>query len=56
MPNWVTNYIELEGDEKRIAEMKEAIKKDDYGLGTVDFNNEYATFIFELKRRYTTIL
>ena len=38
MPNWVTNYIELEGDEKRIAEMKEAIKKDDYGLGTMDFN------------------
>ena len=38
MPNWVTNYIELEGDEKRIAELKEAIKKDDYSLGTVDFN------------------
>ena len=24
MPNWVTNFIELEGDEKRIAEMKES--------------------------------
>ena len=38
MPNWVTNFIELEGDEKRIAEMKESIKKDDFGLGTIDFN------------------
>ena len=28
MPNWVTNFIELEGDEKRIAEMKESIKKE----------------------------
>ena len=26
MPNWVTNFIELEGDEKRIAEMKKSIK------------------------------
>lgn len=38
MPNWVTNYIEFEGDEKRIAEMKEAIKYEEHGLGTIDFN------------------
>ena len=38
MPNWVKNCITLEGDEKRIAEMKEAIKADEIGLGTVDFN------------------
>ena len=29
---------QLKGDEKRIAEMKESIKKDDFGLGTIDFN------------------
>ena len=38
MPNWVTNFIELEGDEKRIDELKETIKNDEYGVGTVDFN------------------
>ena len=38
MPNWVTNFIELEGDEKRIAELREAVKYDDGGVGTVDFN------------------
>lgn len=38
MPNWVTNFIRLEGDEKRIRELKERIKDDEYGLGTIDFN------------------
>lgn len=38
MPNHVQNIITLKGDEKKIREMLEAIKNDDYGLGTVDFN------------------
>lgn len=38
MPNHVENIIALKGDERKIREMLEAIKNDDYGLGTVDFN------------------
>lgn len=38
MPNHVENIITLKGDEKRIREMLEAIKNDDFGLGTLDFN------------------
>ena len=38
MPNHVTNYIKLVGDANRIAELKERIKNDKYGLGTIDFN------------------
>lgn len=38
MPNHVTNIVTYEGDRKQIAEMLEAIKKDDLGIGTVDFN------------------
>lgn len=38
MPNHVKNIITIKGDEKKIREMLEAIKNDDYGLGTVDFN------------------
>lgn len=38
MPNHVTNIITYEGDRKQIAEMIEAIKKDELGIRTVDFN------------------
>lgn len=38
MPNHVENIITLKGDEKEIREMLEAIKNDDFGLGTLDFN------------------
>ena len=38
MPNHVENIITLKGDEKKIREMLEAIKNDDFGLGTLDFN------------------
>lgn len=38
MPNWVTNFIEMEGDEKRIAELKSAVRKEEHSTGTVDFN------------------
>lgn len=38
MPNHVENIIALKCDERKIREMLEAIKNDDYGLGTVDFN------------------
>lgn len=38
MPNHVTNIITYEGDRKQITEMLEAIKKDELGIGTVDFN------------------
>lgn len=38
MSNNVKNIIALNGDKKKIHEMFETIKNDDYGLGTVDFN------------------
>ncbi len=38
MPNHVTNIITYEGDRKQIAEMLEAIKNDEFGIGTLDFN------------------
>lgn len=38
MPNHVENIITFKGDKKKILEMLEAIKSNDYGLGTVDFN------------------
>lgn len=38
MPNHVENIITLQGDEKKIREMLEAIKNDDLGIGTIDFN------------------
>ena len=38
MPNWVTNYIQMEGDAKQIEKIKEEIKMDWGGLGTIDFN------------------
>lgn len=37
MPNHVTNIITYDGDRKQIAEMLEAIKNDELGFGTVDF-------------------
>lgn len=38
MPNHVENIITLQGDKKKIREMLEAIKNDDLGIGTIDFN------------------
>ncbi|MDO4563879.1 MAG: hypothetical protein Q4C12_08640, partial [Clostridia bacterium] len=38
MPNHVENYISLKGDERQITAMLEAIKSDEYGIGTIDFN------------------
>lgn len=38
MPNHVENIITLQGDEKKIREMLEAIQNDDLGIGTIDFN------------------
>ena len=38
MPNHVTNIITYEGDRKQIAEMLEAIKNDELGISTVEFN------------------
>ena len=37
MPNHVMNTLAFSGDAKRIREMKEKIKSDEYGLGTIDF-------------------
>ena len=37
MPNHVENIIQLRGDQKRIREMLEQIKDDDFGIGTIDF-------------------
>ncbi len=38
MPNWVRNQIRLSGSEEQIRALLEAVKSDEYGLGTVDFN------------------
>ena len=38
MPNHVINMIEIEGDPKRIAELREAVKHDDIGPGSIDFD------------------
>lgn len=38
MPNHVTNRIKFSGDSKRIRAIMEAIKHDEMGLGSVDFN------------------
>lgn len=38
MPNHVVNHISLHGDPEKIHEMLEAIKSDEIGVGSVDFN------------------
>lgn len=38
MPNHVTNIIEIKGNPSRIKAMFEAIKSDEHGLGSIDFN------------------
>lgn len=37
MPNHVTNILTVSGDPKRMAELFEAIKTEEYGLGSIDF-------------------
>ena len=38
MPNHVINTIKLTGDKDKIYAMLEAIKSDEFGIGTIDFN------------------
>lgn len=38
MPNHVVNHISLNGDPEKIRSMLEAIKSDELGVGSVDFN------------------
>lgn len=38
MPNHVTNIIEIKGDPARVKALFEAIKSDEFGLGSIDFN------------------
>lgn len=38
MPNHVNNIIKLTGDRKRIEELLEAVKADEIGIGSLDFN------------------
>jgi hypothetical protein len=38
MPNHVVNYIRFEGDANKIIELKNAIKNDRFGVGTIDFD------------------
>lgn len=38
MPNHVTNIIEIKGDPAWIKSLFEAVKNDEYGLGSIDFN------------------
>ena len=38
MPNHVTNIIEIKGNPDRVKALFEAVKNDEYGLGSIDFN------------------
>lgn len=38
MPNHIANLITLRGDEKRIAEVREQLRYQEDGLGSLDFN------------------
>ena len=38
MPNHIINLISLKGDKQKIAEMLEAIKTEEFGIGSVDFD------------------
>jgi len=38
MPNHVTNILRVSGDPEKVREMFEAIKNDEIGLGSIDFN------------------
>ena len=38
MPNHVTNIIEIKGDPARVKALFEAVKSDEHGLGSIDFN------------------
>lgn len=38
MPNHVTNILSVSGDREKVREMFEAIKSDEIGLGSIDFN------------------
>lgn len=38
MPNHVTNRIEIFGEKSEIDRLLEAVKNDEFGLGTIDFN------------------
>lgn len=37
MPNHVKNVLTLVGDEERVKQLMEAVKNDEYGIGTIDF-------------------
>jgi len=37
MPNHVENYIQIRGSKERIDELREAVKADQFGIGTIDF-------------------
>ena len=37
MPNHVENYITIRGSKQRIDELREAVKNDEFGVGTIDF-------------------
>ena len=38
MPNHITNRLKLFGDESDIRRLMEAVKNDEYGIGTLDFD------------------
>ena len=38
MPNHITNIIEIKGDPQRVKALFEAVKSDEYGLGSIDFS------------------
>lgn len=38
MPNYITNRLVIEGEEKEVNEVLEFIKVDELGIGSIDFN------------------
>lgn len=38
MPNYVINHISINGDKDQVEKMLEAIKDDEFGIGSIDFN------------------
>ncbi len=39
MPNWVTNNLTINGTMEQVNEVKEFLKDEHEGLGSIDFNN-----------------
>ena len=49
MPNHITNVLKITGDPSTIASMLEAVKQDEIGMGSIDFNKLIPTpeYVFQ---------